>query len=159
MSTLARNAIATARWPAPQITAQRCRSDKRELWRSFMEDFNTCTLPARKYYDLSAHARNLAAAAAATGAPADKSASIVDDERLRRAELLQEHRRGQEKSARDTMAAMMLSKEHLSEIKAREFTRLRAQEAYKTGDMSTATKLMKSLNPDEEDTRDLEHYN
>ena len=123
-----------------------------------MEDYNTCTLPARKYYDLTAHARKLAAQAAAAGVPEEKN-SIVDDERLRRAELMEEHRRQQDQSARDTMAKMMLSKEHLSELKQREFIRLQAQEAYKTGDMSKAQKLMKKLNPDEEDTRDLEHYN
>ena len=70
-----------------------CRNDERELWRSFMEDFNTCTLPSRKYYDLAAHARKLAARAAAAGAPA--ADRIVDDERLRRAELMEEHRRQQ----------------------------------------------------------------
>lgn len=60
-----------------------CSGDERELWRTFMEDFNTCTLPERKYYDLAAHARKLARAAAAAGAPEDAN-TFVDDERLRR---------------------------------------------------------------------------
>ena len=115
-----------------------------------MEDFNTCTLPARKYYDLAAHARARAAAAAASGVPTDRN-TIVDDERLRRQELLAEHRRAQDAGARSAMAQMMLSKEHLSELKQREMTRLQAQEAYKTGDMSKAAQLMKRLNPDEEE--------
>jgi hypothetical protein len=136
-----------------------CRNDERELWRSFMEDFNTCTLPGRKYYDLSVHARKLGAAAAACGARDDDAHTFVDDERLRRAELMEQHRRAQDQSARDTMAKMMLTSEHLSELKQREMIRMQAQEAYKTGDMVKAQKLMKKLNPDEEDLRDLEHYN
>ena len=122
-----------------------------------MEDFNTCTLPARKYYDLSAHARKLASQAAAAGVPEEKN-SIVDDERLRRVELMEAHKRQQDQSARDTMAKMMLSKEHLSELKQREMIQLQAQEAYKMGDMSKAAKLMKKLNPDDEDARDQQHY-
>ena len=76
-----------------------------------------------------------------------------------REELLAAHRAAQDQNARDAMAKMMLSGEHLAELREREMTRLQAQEAFKTGDMGKAAKLMKKLNPDEEDTRDLEHYN
>lgn len=45
---------------------------------------------------------------------------------------------------------MVLSREQVSELKHREMMRLRAQEAYKTGDMGTAARLMKQLRPAEE---------
>lgn len=48
------------------------------------------------------------------------------------------------------MSRMVLSREQVSELKQREMMRLRAQDAYKTGDMGTAAKLMKQLRPAEE---------
>lgn len=119
-----------------------------------MEDFNTCTLPHRKFYDLAAFARKQAAQAAAAGVRPEEN-TYVDDERVRRAELMAQHKRDQNDKARAMMSKMMLTTEHLSELKQREMTRLQAQEAYKTGDMAKAQKLMKSLNPDEDDAVDM----
>jgi hypothetical protein len=133
------------------------RAEEHELWRTFMEDYNTCTLPERKFYDLTAHAKKLSRAAAAAGV-LEAENRFVDDERLRREELLAEHRQQQDRVARDTVAQMMLSAEHLSELKEREMMRLQAQEAFKMGDTNKAQKLMKRLNPGEEDTRDLQQY-
>jgi hypothetical protein len=122
-----------------------------------MEDYNTCTLPELKYYDLTTHAKKLAKAAAAAGVSGAEN-RFVDDERIRREELLAAHRREQERAAQESVAKMMLSAEHLKELKEREMVRLQAQEAFKVGDMSKAQKLMKRLNPDEGDARDLQQY-
>jgi hypothetical protein len=131
-----------------------CRGDERELFRTFMEDYNTCTLPSRKFYDLAAFERatrrddpHASAADAPTGS--------YDDEALRRMEIQATRKREEDASARDALSKMMLSGKHLSELKDREMLRLQAQEAYKTGDMALAAKLMKKLNPEEdEDPRD-----
>jgi hypothetical protein len=128
------------------------------LFREFVEDYNTCTLPHRRFYDLSAYARLHPPSPRHHAAGAEGSGIFLNDEQLRRAELQAERRQAEGSRAREAMTKMMLSKEHLSELKQREMIRLQAQDAYKTGDMGKAQRLMKRLNPNEEDARDLDQY-
>eukprot|EP00892_Ulva_mutabilis_P000864 jgi/Ulvmu1/10779/UM069_0013.1 len=126
------------------------RGDERDLFREFLEDFNTCTFPHRKFYDLAAYTRTHGGAASLGGGPGGGEGGTVDDERQRRTELQAERKAREDASARELMSRMVLSRKQVSELKQREMMRLRAQEAYKTGDMSTAAKLMKQLRPVEE---------
>lgn len=72
-----------------------CRGDERDLFREYLEDFNTCTLPDRKYYDLAAHARHRDRTGdGAQELEADPGAwggAFGGDEALRRAELQVPH--------------------------------------------------------------------
>lgn len=131
-----------------------CRGDERELFKDFMEDYNTCTMPHRKFYDLAAYQRKKAAerqpaAAADRGNISAKVAAAIeqDDERLRRAEMFAERKRQADVNAQDKYSRMLMSGESLKELQDREMTRLQAQAAYKTGDMETAKRLRHKLNP------------
>jgi len=68
----------------------------------------------------------------------------------RRNELQAERRAREDAAARELMSRMVLSEQQISELKQREMMRLRAQDAYKTGDMGTANRLMKRLRPVDE---------
>lgn len=123
---------------------------EQDLWRTFCEDYNTATLPHRKYYDLAKWAAEEAAAAAKKGGGAkDKKASAADDEAaLRRA---RDAARADAAAARLKDAYNALKYSDAGKVESmRDQARLRAElaSAHKTGDADKAAALTKRLAPD-----------
>ncbi|MEW5303490.1 MAG: hypothetical protein WDW36_006176 [Sanguina aurantia] len=131
------------------------KAEEKELFRDFMEDYNTATLPHRKYYNLDVYEREKAAKEAIKAAKAGgkgKAKTLInpkDDEAAI-------------KAARDADRVAVLEARQLDAYKALQYGN-RAQEmreqdlmrqqmslAYRTGDLAKAALLAKKLKPDEE---------
>ena len=104
-----------------------------ELFREYAEDFNTCTLPADKYYDLEAwetaeYARKLRGERSST-----KERTVFDDER----ELERERRAEAEKRDRAAEQAELRDRardgDRMKDVREADLLRAEQQHAYKTG--------------------------
>lgn len=65
-------AICSDAWPVLGSVVSHsslAQSDERELWSTYVEDFNTSTLPHRKYYNLEFYEQERAAKARKKGVP------------------------------------------------------------------------------------------
>ena len=130
------------------------RFEERDLFKEFIEEFNTGSLPHRKYYDLAAYEaarRKEAAAAAAAKAAAKagtrKAAEASDEQELHRRRV-EERRREQEKRVKEAMDALRKGG-MAEEMRRQELLRAEMALAYKTGDNAKAQRLMERLAPDD----------
>ncbi|KAG1676256.1 hypothetical protein FOA52_006474 [Chlamydomonas sp. UWO 241] len=124
-------------------------NDEKELFRDYIEDYNTGTLPHRKYYNLEAYEKYKAAKAAAKGGPkkSEQRSSVDDEADLRRQRVL-EAARIKEARQQDALAALKYG-DKAKDMKEQELLRLQMQTAYKTGNKALAEKLMARLAPDD----------
>lgn len=122
--------------------------DERELFKDFIEDYNTCTLPHRKYYDLDKYERKKIMKAAKKGSPSEQKTGPVDDEEQLRRERAAERARQQEERFKQAYAELKYS-DKAKDMREQELLRAQAALAYKTGDTATAQKLMDRLAPDD----------
>ncbi|KAG8467448.1 hypothetical protein KFE25_000764 [Diacronema lutheri] len=114
-----------------------------EHWKTFREDFNTCTLPDKKYYDLRKWT-----AAQAREAPLRKVERTVfdDEEELRRQRAESAKRREQEVS-RDTLVRMGATNA-IENMRAQELAKMQMQHAWRTGDVGRAEEMLKRMQPE-----------
>ncbi|GFR41117.1 hypothetical protein Agub_g1761, partial [Astrephomene gubernaculifera] len=123
--------------------------EERDLFRDYMEDYNTGTLPHRKYYDLEAYERARAAKAAAKGAKlASKRKSAVNDEEALRQQRAEERQRLAAERLQDAYREIKYSDKG-QDMREQELLRAQMALAYKTGDTSKAHRLLDRLQPDE----------
>ena len=133
---------------AETLTDHRAEAD---LWRTFVEDYNTATLPGTKYYNLAAWEQQQARARAGGVLPcaADAETGFVDDEAAVRAE--QQRRREQQR--RELLAAqvreMRGNAAKVSEMTHQEELRRLQQHLWRAGDEAGAQKIADRLRPDE----------
>jgi len=124
------------------------RNEEREMFRDYIEDYNTGTLPHRKYYNLEAYEKYKAAKRAAKGQPATKRSAVNDEEELRR-QRAEEAAKLREQRLMEAYQELKYS-DKAKDMKEQEMLRLQMQNAYKTGDRALAEKLLARLMPDEE---------
>ena len=118
------------------------RPSEADLWRTFVEDYNTATLPSRKYYDLAAWT-----AKQRKGGVVEKRA--VDDETALRAERAAERAAAAAERLRD--AYDDLKREggsKASDMREQEVLRRSMATARRVGDDEKAAALAKRLAPD-----------
>ena len=122
---------------AETLTDHRAEAD---LWRTFVEDYNTATLPGTKYYNLAAWEQQQARARAGGVLPcaADAETGFVDDEAAVRAEQLA----AQVREMRGNAAKV-------SEMTHQEELRRLQQHLWRAGDEAGAQKIADRLRPDE----------
>jgi hypothetical protein len=123
-----------------------------EYFRTFAEDFNTCTLPHDKYYDLDAweKAEAVAAAARPGGASASSAAAginVLADEAARRKEAAEAAR--QRELQRTALYIAAMDKEKMAAMQRQEELRRKMQYAFKAGDVREAERLQRLLEPQE----------
>ena len=116
-----------------------------ELFREYAEDFNTCTLPADKYYDLEAwetaeYARKLKGERSST-----KERTVFDDER----ELERERRAEAEKRDRAAEQAELRDRardgDRMKDVREADLLRAEQQHAYKRGDQDAVRRIQRKL--------------
>ncbi|EFJ51906.1 hypothetical protein VOLCADRAFT_120332 [Volvox carteri f. nagariensis] len=123
--------------------------EERDLFKDYMEDYNTGTLPHRKYYDLEAYERARAAKAAAKGAKhAAKKKSALNDEEALRQQRAEERQRLAAERMVDAYREIKYSDKG-QDMREQEMLRAQMALAYKTGDVSKAHRLLDRLQPDE----------
>ncbi|RLN98814.1 hypothetical protein BBJ28_00001407 [Nothophytophthora sp. Chile5] len=127
-----------------------------ELFKEYMEDYNTCTLPHEKYYDVEKyemrryqkqqrklHAKQQGAADKAVNA-------LADEERLQR-----ERRAAREKKEQEEfrLVLQLMDKDKVEAMREQEQLRAQMQMHYKSGNVGEARRLEQILNKVEEDPR------
>lgn len=128
--------------------------EEKELFKEFVEDFNTGTLPHRKYYDLAAYEmsklkeeQEKAAARMAAKQGTRKAAELNDEQELHRRRI-EEQRKEKEKRLKEAMEALRKGG-MADEMRRQEMLRAEMALAYKTGDKAKAQKIMDRLAPDD----------
>lgn len=127
------------------------KADERELFKEFIEDYNTGTLPHKKYYDLELYERQAAAKEAGRKEKRKPGAGLLSDEEALRAERAA----AREREAKERLAqayAELQATDKAKDMKEQELLRRQMQIAYKTGDMVKAQQLLARLAP-EDDTK------
>mmetsp|Transcript_20439 Transcript_20439/g.53239 ORF Transcript_20439/g.53239 Transcript_20439/m.53239 type:complete len:386 (-) Transcript_20439:30-1187(-) len=116
-----------------------------ELFREYAEDFNTCTLPSDKYYDLEAweqaeYARKLRGERSST-----KERTVFDDERdlerERRAEAEKRDRAAEQAELRDRAR----DGDRMKDVREADLLRAEQQHAYKRGDQDAVRRIQRKL--------------
>lgn len=118
--------------------------EEKRLFRDYMEDYNTATLPKRKYYDLDAYHRKK------RGRDKPERIAALDDEAERKREL--QVTRAADQAARLRAAYDELkSTDKAEDMKKQQLLRAQLNLAYRTGDREKATQLQRRLAPDNAD--------
>ncbi len=128
------------------------KAELKALFSQYAEDFNTCTLPAERYYDvdrddlrLRAAAALLAAGGAAGGAGG--GATIAELDRARRREQEEAaHRREAERLA---LIRASLNPERRAGLERQNQLQQQAIFAHKTGDSKEVARIMERLKPED----------
>ena len=122
--------------------------EEKELFRTYMEDYNTATLPHRKYYDIAAYEKEKAAK---VGKMDDRSLGprFIDDEAERRKELIMERQKEQQERLRAAYEELKTT-DKAEAMRQQDMLRAKMSLAYRTGDQQEAQRLAEKLKPDEQ---------
>lgn len=125
------------------------RSEEKEMFKDYMEEYNTATLPHKKYYDLDMYEKQQAAKAARKGISAKEGAverTAFDDEMERKREMAEERKRlAAERMQRAYNELRTTDK--AKDMREQQMLRSQMELAYKTGDHKKAEKLAELLKP------------
>jgi flagellar motor protein MotB len=125
------------------------RSEEKEMFKDFMEEYNTASLPHKKYYDLEVYEKQQAAKAARKGASArDDGAErmVFDDEAERKRELAAERARVQAERMKQAYEELRTT-DKAKDMREQQMLRSQMELAYKTGDRKKAERLAEMLKP------------
>jgi len=122
------------------------RHEEKELFRMYMEDYNTATLPHQKYYDLEAYdqrgdGRN---EEPRTG----QREQLFDDETARRHELAEQRKKEKQERLKEAYENLK-SSDIAKDMREQEILRAKMSLAYRTGDLKEAERIAERLRPDD----------
>eukprot|EP01024_Parvocaulis_polyphysoides_P068794 TRINITY_DN83970_c0_g1_i1.p2 TRINITY_DN83970_c0_g1~~TRINITY_DN83970_c0_g1_i1.p2 ORF type:complete len:419 (-),score=89.49 TRINITY_DN83970_c0_g1_i1:150-1355(-) len=125
--------------------------EEKELFREYMEDYNTGTLPHKKYYDLELYERNLhdMRSKQSGGQGVDEREKMLfNDEEERRKEKLMERAIQKQERLREAYNELKYT-DKARDMREQQMLRMQMSLAYRTGDMNKAQKLAERLRPDD----------
>jgi hypothetical protein len=129
-----------------------------ELFAEYAEDFNTCTLPHEKFYDMEkweaeerAGRSGRAGGGGGGGGGGDGSLSLAQQDEVRRAEAAVAAAR--KEAERMALLRSSLAPERVAAMKRQAELQQAMQYAFRAGDMKEVARLQKLLEPD--DPREL----
>ncbi|PSC69161.1 RNA-binding 25 [Micractinium conductrix] len=123
------------------------RSEEKEMFKEFMEEFNTASFPHKKFYDLDMYEKQQAAKAAKKGGPKTSTErTVFDDETERKREFAAERARQQAERMKQAYEELKTT-DKAKDMREQQMMRQKMELAYKTGDRATAEKLQKLLEP------------
>ena len=130
------------------------RRELQEHFGGFVEDYNTATMPSEKYYDMRKWYYQEQARLQREGNHAGIDAgdnevvrTTFDDEAERKAELQSERAKREHALTALIAKSMHDSSSLVADMREQEAKRLKAQDAYRLGDASTARDLVQKLDP------------
>ena len=130
------------------------RRELQEHFAGFVEDYNTATMPSEKYYDMRKWYYQEQARLQREGNHAGIDAgdnevvrTTFDDEAERKAELQSERAKREHALTALIAKSMHDSSSLVADMREQEAKRLKAQDAYRLGDASTARDLVQKLDP------------
>ncbi|KAF8820830.1 hypothetical protein IE077_002761 [Cardiosporidium cionae] len=117
--------------------------EEKQLFKDFMEDFNTVTLPHKKYYDLEKWEQRIERKSHKVQSPA-----FLDDESRRRHEI----KRIQEKRAKESLQQefkqMKESRDKVEAMRRQKYLREQMDNLFKMGHTAEAQRIQETLKPD-----------
>lgn len=113
------------------------RANERKEMATFIEDFNTATLPEEKYYNLDAHERKMAMIRSGELLEEDVGYDPLADERAAKASFKSQQRAAE--GAGQTSASAWQSKEQLEELRRVQKERVEAVKMRQMGMQTSAT--------------------
>lgn len=128
------------------------RYEEKELFRTYMEDYNTATLPHRKYYDLEAYERQRTARMGGTSLDLSGERMMFDDEAERRREMAEERQRQQTERLKAAYEELQTT-DKAAAMREQEMLRAKMALAYRTGNQREAQRLAERLRPDDQKTQ------
>ncbi|EER10499.1 U4/U6.U5 tri-snRNP-associated protein, putative [Perkinsus marinus ATCC 50983] len=127
--------------------------EERKLFEDFVEDFNTATMPSKKYYDIAAwEARQ----AAKKSKHSKRDNITFDDERSRAREIQSMREARTEEVTRQTFDVMKKDRDLVRAMKEQEDARNAVKYLHKAGHHDAAEKIADKLRPGEPEEEDLE---
>lgn len=125
----------------------------KELFKDFIEDYNTATMPSKKYYNLAAYDQQNALKRSRKQRGDDMteaqraSLASFDDERARREEIRQQQLKKQEMQVTEEVRKMRGNKQKVDEMRHQSQLRTQMDMLHKTGHSKEAEKIAARLNP------------
>lgn len=124
--------------------------EEKDLFKTYVEDYNTGTLPHKKYYDLDLYERKRALKAAKKGKTVEAEKAQFNDEADVAARRHREALAAQQERLREAYNELKYTApDKVEAMRDQEMTRMQMNLAYRTGDRDTAEKLANRLKPDE----------
>mmetsp|Transcript_18463 Transcript_18463/g.51709 ORF Transcript_18463/g.51709 Transcript_18463/m.51709 type:complete len:374 (+) Transcript_18463:198-1319(+) len=128
--------------------------EERELFKTYMEDYNTGTLPHKKYYDNDAYERARALKEIKKGRKSKKTEwTAFDDEADRRREAAKRREEEMEERQRQAYNELRYTTNKAQEMRDQELLRQQMNLAYRTGNMDEARRIQERLNPDDDPSK------
>ncbi len=118
---------------------------ERELFSEYMEDFNTATLPHRKYYSLNKYEREKSRRRGHRDSAGEQR--MFDDERERQRELEQQKEVEQSHRFKEIYDELKRS-DKAKDMREQDLLRQKRDLAYRTGDIEQAERITQRLRPD-----------
>ncbi|TYZ61418.1 hypothetical protein PybrP1_002968 [[Pythium] brassicae (nom. inval.)] len=129
-----------------------------ELFKEYMEDYNTATMPHEKYYDIEkyemhAHQQKLLKANRKSDKQQQQRDAVADEERVRL-----ERQRAREKKEQEDFRLVMqyMDKDKIEDMRRQEELRAQMRMHYKSGNVAEARRLEQMLNKVDEVKQDWE---
>lgn len=127
-----------------------------ELFKEYMEDYNTCTLPHEKYYDVEKfemrqyQKQQQRAQSKLAKAATKEVGALADEERVRR-----ERREARDAKEQEEFRLVMqtMDKEKIDAMRHQEQLRAEMQMHYKSGNVAEARRLEQIINKVDEEPR------
>lgn len=118
-----------------------------EHFDSFCEDYNTATMPSKKYYNIAAwHAKEMEKGRKRKKIETVERSSF-DDEAERQREIAQARAARQEGLVKAMATSMKADEGIVADMREQEQARFKMRTAYATGDVDTARDLANTLDP------------
>lgn len=121
--------------------------EEKELFKTYMEDYNTATLPHEQYYDRGAYELKQRAKAAKKGKALPQRVAFNDEEERRR-ELAAQRAKEQQERLQYAYNELKYT-DKAQDMREQELLRAQMTLAYRTGDHAKAERLADRLRPDE----------
>eukprot|EP00850_Spirogloea_muscicola_P018779 SM000175S03326 [mRNA] locus=s175:272050:274003:- [translate_table: standard] len=129
--------------------------EEKALFKDFMEDYNTATMPSRKYYNIDTYEREKARKAAEKGTKNYKKAEMTEfnDEDARREEIRQLRAARQEEELQQLKRQMQSGMARWTPtqgeaMRKQALMREEMQYQYRLGNVEAAEKIQRRLDPD-----------
>lgn len=121
------------------------RTELNEYFKTYAEDYNTCTLPHEKYYNFEKFMAAERASAASGGGDGGGSTSLLADEEARRREAAA--RRRQADADAQALFRANMDPTRVAELQRRAELEAQLRLAHKTGDSVAMERLTRALAP------------
>lgn len=129
----------------------------KDLFKEYVEDYNTATMPSKKYYNISvfeqqmANKRRKKKAETVIDTALQSSLASFDDEKARRDEVLALRAKKQESQISSEVHRLRMNKEKAEDMKHQALLKTQQSMLSKAGQVEAAGKISERLNPNKVD--------